>query len=44
MNFLNIYLFIYLFILLSAGTTSLFVCGAEDRTQAARMPGKHATA
>ncbi|XP_071457050.1 golgin subfamily A member 1 isoform X4 [Marmota flaviventris] len=28
----------------SADTTSLFVCGAEDRTRAARMPGERATA
>ncbi|KAM4868918.1 protein N-lysine methyltransferase METTL21A isoform X3 [Urocitellus parryii] len=27
----------------SADTTSLFVCGAEDRTRAARMPGAHVT-
>ncbi|KAG3258815.1 hypothetical protein H1C71_028509, partial [Ictidomys tridecemlineatus] len=29
---------------LGPDTTSLFVCGAEDRTRAARMPGKRATA
>ncbi|VTJ85048.1 Hypothetical predicted protein [Marmota monax] len=28
----------------SSDTTSLFVCGAEDRTRAARMPGERATA
>ncbi|XP_077882427.1 intraflagellar transport protein 25 homolog isoform X2 [Ictidomys tridecemlineatus] len=30
-------------ILFSAETTSLFICGTEDRTPAARMPGEHAT-
>ncbi len=43
---LPFFFFKYLFIYFSsqrANTTSLFVCGAEVRTRAARMPGERAT-
>ncbi|MFY0304400.1 hypothetical protein V4Y02_23370, partial [Escherichia coli] len=33
-----------LFIFLVFGEHNIFVCGAEYRTRAARMPGEHATA
>ncbi len=39
----NFFFNIYFFFLFSADTTSLVVCGAEDRTRAARMPGERAT-